>query len=177
MSENVPLLFLCYQFLLDRVKNEDYNGALPRAILETISLFTTITDEKMEKTHMIKVLPRFVKKGGAKTQFYAKRITANAAAAPQDKTVDESAKKSGAKDQVLSPAGKRAEPEPVAGVKRSASTATDGGAQKKVATAAVKANGVSAVANSTSTIRKANTTLDAKKSTPTAGCSSNGCQA
>lgn len=168
MSENVSLLYLCYQFLLDRVKVEDYNSPLPRAILETISLFTTLSEEKLEKTHMVKVLPRFIKKGDAKTQFYAKRITANAAAASKEKPAEEPAKNTSAKENnVPSPTSKRSEPEPVAGVKRPAGTAADGGAVKKVATGVNKTNGASSATKPSGIVKKSTLSNDSTK--PTTG--------
>ena len=157
---------MCYQFLLDRTKADDYNSVLPRAILETMTIFTTLTDEKLEKTHLVKVLPRFAKKGDAKTQFYAKRIITNAGNATKDKTSDTSAKKSATKEtSAASPVSKRAEPEPVAGVKRPASAAADGGSQKKVATGMNRANAVSDYAKQNGVVKKSVPTSEGAKPT------------
>ncbi|KAF2485294.1 hypothetical protein BDY17DRAFT_100362 [Neohortaea acidophila] len=165
MSENVSLLFLCYQFLLDRAKVEDYNSALPRTILETVALFTTITQTKLENTHMVKVLPRYAKRGDAKTQFYAKRIIASAAEASAEK----SAEPGSAKDKVAgSPPSKKSEPEPVAGVKRPSSAANDGGAQKKVAIASSKSNGLSTATKLGTTAKKSTLANDNTKAATTA---------
>lgn len=62
LAENVSLMYLCYQFLLERWKADDLNGGLTRAMLETMSLFATLTKEKIEKTHLNKVLHRYAKK-------------------------------------------------------------------------------------------------------------------
>ena len=116
-SENAPFLFLCYQFLLDRNKAEDVNGQLTRAILEILTLTTSINQEKLEKTHLVKILPRYLKGGDGKTKFYTKKIIDNAATNTKDKSV-------------------KKEAEPTVGVKRSASTAGNAittAAPKKVA--------------------------------------------
>ena len=129
-SENAPFLYLCYQFLLDRNKAEDWNSPLPRAILETLTLTTSMTDEKIEKTHLQKVLTRYLKSGDGKTKFYTRKIIDSAAA------------------NLKSQATKK-EPEPAAGVKRSSTTAGNANAAtalKKVATGGATANGTSAVA-------------------------------
>ncbi|KAK3679039.1 hypothetical protein LTR78_001492 [Recurvomyces mirabilis] len=144
LGENASLVFLCYQFLLDRFKVEELNGPLARTILELMSSFTTVTEELLEKTHLDKVLPRFVKKGDAKTQYWAKRIIANAATATKQKATASPVEKADTtlKDvKIASPQPKRAEPGPVAGVKRAASNVGEGSALKKVATTAPKANG------------------------------------
>ena len=154
---------MCYQFLLDRHKEEDYNGSLSRAILETLSLSTTLTTELLEKTHLDKVVPRFAKKGDVKTQFFAKKVTTNASAADAQKVAPAEPKKaSNGVGTAGSPVGKRAEAGEVAGVKRPASTAGDGTAAKKVATVASKTNGGIVASNLTSATKK-NASVDAVK--------------
>lgn len=170
MGENASLIFVCYQFLLDRFKAEDLNGQLSRAILELLALFTTLSNATLEKTHLVKVLPRYVKMGDAKTAGYAKRITANAANATKEKEKAANAPPSkpgtdGKTTSASPPPQKKAEPEPVAGIKRSASTAGDGGAQKKVALGAPKPNGASTASkpNGTTILKKTTTTGDGAK--------------
>ncbi|KAI7452470.1 hypothetical protein KC368_g3156 [Hortaea werneckii] len=169
MGENASLIFVCYQFLLDRFKAEDLNGQLSRAILELLALFTTLSNATLEKTHLVKVLPRYVKMGDAKTAGYAKRITANAANATKEKEKAANAPPSkpttDAKTVSASPPQKKAEPEPVAGIKRSASTAGDGGAQKKMALGAPKPNGALGAPklNGATTVKKTTTTGDGAK--------------
>lgn len=120
------------------------NGPLARAILETLTLTTSITEEKLEKTHLQKVLPRYSKGGDGKTKFYAKKITDGAAANSK------------------APATKK-EPEPAAGVKRSSSTAGNASATaapKKVATTNATANGTTTTAKpATATTAKTTTTV------------------
>ncbi|KAI7563917.1 hypothetical protein KC343_g13258 [Hortaea werneckii] len=111
--------------------------------------------------------------GDAKTAGYAKRITANAANATKEKEKAANAPPSkptaDAKTSSASPPQKKAEPEPVAGIKRSASTAGDGGAQKKMALGAPKPNGVSGAPklNGATTVKKSTTTGDVAKSATT----------
>ena len=138
LSENTSLLFVCYQFLLDRQKNADYNGPLSRVMLETMTLFTTLSDEKMEKTHLVKLLPRFVNRGDAKTQGYTKRILSSVISAKKESSTEPPKSASSKSASASSPTIKRQEPEPVAGIKRAASTAGEGGTQKKLATAGAK---------------------------------------
>lgn len=92
----------------------------------------------------MKVLPRYVKKGDAKTQYYAKRVVANAAAGTKQKAQVPSTDKSIVTKlqggQVASPTGKRASPEPVAGIKRPAGNTAAGNVQKKVAVGGLKAS-------------------------------------
>ncbi|TKA57900.1 hypothetical protein B0A55_12977 [Friedmanniomyces simplex] len=172
LGENHALVFVCYQFLLDRFKIDDVNSPLPRVILELMTLFTTLSEATLEKVHLDKVLPRYIKKGDAKTQYFAKRITANAAAAvtatkdaaPQVPKSAASAKAGTA----ASLSAKRPDPEPVAGIKRAASNAGEGGAVKKVATMAAKTNGVAAAAKPTGVVKKPAITNAATKPAATA---------
>ncbi|KAK4503916.1 hypothetical protein PRZ48_004831 [Zasmidium cellare] len=175
LAENVALMFLCYQFLLDRIRADDFNGGLARAILETMSLCTTLTNEKIEKTHVGKVLPRYTKRGDAKTQFYVKKIMANAdiadkeaASKPEPPKTDTNAAGSTDGKTTAAPA-KRTAPEAVAGVKRAATTSTtEGTAPKKAAVTTTKTNGVNAVPKVNGAVKKPASTSDAAKSTASA---------
>ena len=165
-SENAPLLYLCYQFLLDRIKAEEYNGPLSRVILETMTLFTTLSDEKLEKTHLVKIVPRLAKKGDAKTQGYAKRIISNAASGSKTKPGESSEKKTLSKDgSAASPSGKQVEL--VAGVKRAASTAGEGGSQKKLATSAAKTSSALSTGKQNGVTKKTTPAAEASKTPPT----------
>ncbi|KAF2155833.1 hypothetical protein K461DRAFT_265322 [Myriangium duriaei CBS 260.36] len=73
-SENVSFLFLCYQFLQDRYVQDDVNGVLSRAILEIVAMCITLSEEKLTKTHLVKVLPRYAKKGNTEIQTLVKKI-------------------------------------------------------------------------------------------------------
>lgn len=147
LAENQSLVFVCFQFLLDRHKADDLNGPVTRAILETMSTFTTLTEEKLEKTRLNKLFPMYLKKGDAKTQFWVKKIKQNAVTATKNASTKDGASKkpnesagktttAEASEKVGSPPTKRAEP--VAGVKRAATTNADTNPTKKAATGAAK---------------------------------------
>ena len=168
MSENESLIYICYQFLLDRFKAEDFNSPLPRTMLELMAIWTTLTEERVEKTHLSKALARFAKHGDAKTKYAVNKINANAAVASKE-AKEKKAASAPAKDvlnaaKAGSPTQRHAEP--VAGVKRSASsTAGDGTATKKVATASAKANGAASTTKPNGAVRKTAASADATKST------------
>ncbi|KAH9836873.1 zinc- finger protein [Teratosphaeria destructans] len=165
LGSNTPLVYLIYQFLLDRHKAKDFNGPLTRALLEVTSLFTTVDEAALEKTHLDKVLKRYVKQGDAKTQYYAKKVLQNAAAASKQNA--ESATKPGPSPaktgSAASPVPVKKEPEPVAGIKRSASNAGEGGMQKKLATGLTKPNGTSAMSRLMAPAKKSTSSADAAK--------------
>ncbi|TKA30718.1 hypothetical protein B0A50_02438 [Salinomyces thailandicus] len=170
MGENAALVFVCYQFLLDRFKADDLNGQLSRAIFELLAVFTTLSDVTLERTHLDKVLPRYMKMGDAKTAGYAKRITSNVVVAAKDTEKDAPAPpakpSTNAKSTTSAPSPqKRPGSEPVAGVKRSASTVGEGGLQKKVALGAPKPSATSATVrpNAAATGKKATMTTEAVK--------------
>lgn len=155
----MSLVFVCYQFLLDRFKAEDHNGSLARSILETMSTFTTLTKDKIEKTHLVKVLPRYQKKGDAKTQWWVKRIIENAETATKEAATKSEQKKSekstadSGDTKTASPPAKRTA-EPSVGVKRAAPSSPDGAVQKKVATAAGKQSGAVSGIKSNGIVKK-----------------------
>lgn len=134
-------------------------------MLETMTLFKGLTEDLLEKTHLIKVLVRYVKKGDAKTQFFAKRITSNAATATKERASETTGRTSAVKESnAPSPTVKHTEPAAVAGIKRAASTAADGGPPKKIATAGTKANGIIAP-KQTGTLKKPGASSESAKPT------------
>ncbi|CAK3949284.1 Aspartic protease pep1 [Lecanosticta acicola] len=174
LAENVALVFLCYQFLLDRLKAEDCNGSLSRAILETMSTFTTLTKSKLEKIHLDKILPRVQKKGDAKTQHWVKKILSNAETASKE-AADKAAQKepgkssSTTRDGPSSSSAKKGGSETVAGVKRPATaTLGDGTASKKAAIGMTKPT-ASTSASKISGVVKKPPAPEGNKPTSTAG--------
>lgn len=171
LSENLSLIFICYQFLLDRFREEDFNGSLPRAMLELMSQFTTLTLEKLEKTHLDKVLNRFQKKGDAKTRFYVNKILTNAETATKEAASKSEQKKSdkavpeNLETKTASPSAKKSAPDSVAGVKRPAAASAESAVQKKVATGTSKVNGTTAASriNGSGAIKKPSSSGDASK--------------
>lgn len=137
-SENQSFLYLCYQFLLDRFKAEDINGPVSRLILEILSYTTSITEDKLDKTFLGKILPRYVKGGDAKTKYYAKKVVEGAAANSK---------------------GKQTKPatEPSAGVKRSstaAGNAAPAAPAKKAAVGTATTNGNNAAPRTLASVKK-----------------------
>lgn len=118
-------------------------------ILEILSLTTTITNEKLDKTFLAKVLPRYVKNGDGKTKFYAKKILEGSASNSKGKQI-------------------KPDTESTAGVKRSSSTAgnaTAAAPTKKPAVAANTSNGTGAASKAANTVKKP---ADAAKPSTTA---------
>lgn len=165
LAENVSLLFVCYQLLLDRFKDDDFNSGVNKAILETMVNFTTLTEAKVEKTQLSKILPRYLKKGDARVQFWIKKILANMAQATKEAASKGEQKKveTSSTSQPASPTTKRAIPDPVAGVKRAAATPGEGSAPKKTATGSGKTNIIAPNAKVNGALKKpAVATSDAK---------------
>lgn len=164
MSENESLIYLCYQYLLDRFKSDDFDSPLPRAMLELMSTWTSLTEERIEKTHLNKVLMRFAKHGNARTKYYTNKITSNAATA--SKEAKEKAASAPAK-KAASAGGKADSPtqrqtEPVAGVKRPASGAAEGNAAKRVASGSTKPTSATAI-KSNGVVKKTTGSTEASK--------------
>jgi hypothetical protein len=148
-SENQSFLYLCYQFLLDRFKAEDVNGPVSRLILEILSLTTSITEDKLDKTFLGKILPRYVKGGDAKTKYYAKKVVDGATANSKGNQTKSAA-------------------EPSAGVKRSstaAGNAAPAAPAKKAAVSVAATNGNKVTPKSLATVKKS---VDSTKSATTA---------
>ncbi|KAK4627964.1 uncharacterized protein CLAFUR5_04626 [Fulvia fulva] len=160
LAENTALIFLCYQFLLDRFKADDVNGSLSRAILDLMSNFTTLTTERSEKVHLVKIFPRYAKRGDARTKHWVGKILANIdaadkeAAARAERRVSEQPAAKADQTKPSSPPVKKATPRSVAGVKRAATTSADGAVQKKVATGAVKPSSAPTAASKTNGVVK-----------------------
>jgi hypothetical protein len=74
-------LYLCYQFLANRVKVLDYDGDLPSAILEMLSrCSSTTTTEMLEETKVSKALNVLKKKVNDKNKTLIQKIEDGAAA-------------------------------------------------------------------------------------------------
>ncbi|OQO04363.1 hypothetical protein B0A48_10974 [Cryoendolithus antarcticus] len=149
-SENQSLLFLCHQFLLDRAKIEEWQSSLAHIVLETLAITTSITEEKLIKTHLIKSLTSYAKSGHAKLRFYAQK-SLNAAAAAT----------AAASAAPTKPVPVKAEPESTAGIKRSSAAA--GNAASAAAAKRPATNGVVATTKTAGTVKKAGASLDAAK--------------
>ncbi|KAH8424351.1 uncharacterized protein LDX57_002102 [Aspergillus melleus] len=85
LGEHPIAVSAMYSFLLDRHQASDIDGTFTVHLLELLSRFTTMDDEALQKTNVAKLLPRFVKKGGAKVRGLAQKILDNAAASTKRK--------------------------------------------------------------------------------------------
>lgn len=119
-GENKPFLFLLYQFLADRVRDQEYNGNLSNAVLEILARCSTLTNEVLEETKVSKVLYLFNKRGDDRTKAKAKQILDSAAAASKTKADSPAQDKPGDSKDVKpkTDSSNRSVPEPVAGIKR-----------------------------------------------------------
>ncbi|KAI9710684.1 MAG: hypothetical protein M1820_002517 [Bogoriella megaspora] len=134
-GENNSFLFLSYQFLLDRFAEKDYDGTLTQGFLALLARCTTITNVALEKTHLVKVLPKLEKRGNEKTTALAKKITAEADKVTKIK--GETAKVKAIKDTSKEPQSEFApSPKPavgsVVGLKRQRDSGQDGQPVKKI---------------------------------------------
>jgi len=129
-AENVPFVFLCYQFLLDRHKANDLDGPLVRAILGLLAICSTLTEEKLTKTHLVKVLPRFGKKGDEEIAALVNKIEAAAREGTRKKNTED--KTATAIDDAASPKDVSSpKTDNVAGLKRAAPSGTANGQPSK----------------------------------------------
>lgn len=75
-----PFLYLCYQFLANRVKVADYEGDLASAIIEILCCSGTTTTEILEETKLSKALNVLKRKVNDKTKALIQKIEDGAAA-------------------------------------------------------------------------------------------------
>ncbi|KAF2003743.1 hypothetical protein P154DRAFT_428519 [Amniculicola lignicola CBS 123094] len=76
-----PFLYLCYQFLANRFKVQDYDGGLPTAIYEILARCVgTLTTETLEETKTIKALNSMRKGANERTKALIQQIIDGAAA-------------------------------------------------------------------------------------------------
>ncbi|KAF2400445.1 hypothetical protein EJ06DRAFT_430995 [Trichodelitschia bisporula] len=79
LSQNMPLILTMYQFLVDRVRENDYSG---RAVVTICKFLLTcgLTSEALETGNLNKVFSRFTKRGSDEIKALVKQITEAAAA-------------------------------------------------------------------------------------------------
>lgn len=73
-SENLPFLQFCFQILLEVSNQGEIDSKLPKSVLECLAMCNTLTEDKLTKTRLSKVFPRFLKKGNAETQSLIRSI-------------------------------------------------------------------------------------------------------
>jgi hypothetical protein len=116
-----PFLYLCYQFLANRFKLQDYDGALSAAIYKVLARAGgTLTTELIEETKLIKALNSMKKSANAANKLLIQQIIEAAAAGskkpkvnspPRDEAADSKTAKRPAPSQ---PAGRPTAESPVA---------------------------------------------------------------
>ncbi|KAF2137255.1 uncharacterized protein K452DRAFT_112842 [Aplosporella prunicola CBS 121167] len=164
LGGNVSFLFVAYQFLADRIRENEYNDAFSKSILELLSRVGNIMSESLEKTKLNTALKRYLTRGDDKTKPQAqaifdratanskKKAEENAPAAPNGEQKADAKKENGIKKEGIKkdesktkaePAlATRPQPAAVAGVKRPR-PGEAAGAQpvKKTATSTAGTNG------------------------------------
>nr|POF01153.1 hypothetical protein CFP56_21101 [Quercus suber] len=142
LGENPSLLYLCYQFLLDRWKEDDANSTIARAILELMAVLTTVDDKKLEKTHLKKLFPKYISKADAKTQWLVKKIMATSSANTKALPATGDVAIGAAPSTTSATLTKNADPKAPTGVKRAASSTAEGSVHKKIVTGTTASGGL-----------------------------------
>lgn len=76
-----PFLYLCYQFLANRFKMQDYDGGLPSVIYQVLARGAgTLTNELIEETKLVKALNSMKKNANDKNKALIQQIIDGAAA-------------------------------------------------------------------------------------------------
>lgn len=139
-SENSPFMFVCFQFLQDRLLNDDTDGPLARSILEILAMCITLTEEKATKVHLQKMWPRYMKKGNEETKVLVKKVETAIKDATKQAAEEESSKKVDKDTKPQSPTAMKTAPiskpaaDTVVGVKRGLPAgSTSGQPAKRVA--------------------------------------------
>ncbi|KAL0257954.1 hypothetical protein SLS55_007122 [Diplodia seriata] len=80
LGGNAPLLFLAYQFLADRIRENEYNDPFSKTIIELLARSENITMENIERTKLNTALKRYLNRGDERTKPRAERILERAQA-------------------------------------------------------------------------------------------------
>ncbi|OJD32757.1 c-x8-c-x5-c-x3-h type zinc finger protein [Diplodia corticola] len=128
LGGNAPLLFLAYQFLADRIRENEYNDPFSKTIIELLSRSENITMENIERTKLNTALKRYLNRGDERTKPRAEKILeraqANSKKSGPTTTNGASEKKPEVKKEadpskeIKGEPGTRSQPLAVAGVKR-----------------------------------------------------------
>lgn len=79
MGQIKPFLYLCYQFLANRLKHKDFDGALPSVIFEVLARCGTLTTELLEETKVIKALTPMKRHVNEQNKNFIQQVTESAA--------------------------------------------------------------------------------------------------
>ncbi|KAF2737072.1 hypothetical protein EJ04DRAFT_135582 [Polyplosphaeria fusca] len=80
LAQVKPFLYCCYQFLANRFKMNDFNGALPTVIYEVLLQCGTLTTELLEDTKVKKALVSMRKNANERSKGFIQKIIDAAAA-------------------------------------------------------------------------------------------------
>ncbi|KIW07837.1 uncharacterized protein PV09_01755 [Verruconis gallopava] len=119
-GQNTALMLVCYQFILEPVREGNYTGSFIKAVFKFLSLCTNLNGSISEKTGLSKLFTRSIKRGNEEIKLLTAKINENIAAS------DKKAKAARASDSKTakaadSPKAPKQETEVVAGVKRARS--------------------------------------------------------
>ncbi|KAF2193486.1 hypothetical protein K469DRAFT_550796 [Zopfia rhizophila CBS 207.26] len=115
-----PFLFLCYRFLANRHKVQDFNGALPTVIFEILARCKeTLTSEILEETRVTKALNSLKKSANDQNKALIQQIIDGAAVGSKKAKVssppqEETPEPKDSKRTVSQPAGRASSAGPVA---------------------------------------------------------------
>jgi hypothetical protein len=130
-----PFLYLCYLFLANRFKMQDYDGGLSTAIYEMLARCVgTLTTELLEETKVIKALNSMKKNANDKNKALIQQIIEGAAAGSKRAPSDEiTVEPKTAKRPATQPLGRSPTEAPVA--KKLKQTEPLANSEKKITTA------------------------------------------
>lgn len=167
MGENKPFLQMCNIFLVDRARESDFDGVLPKQILDLLSRCSTVTMELLEQYKLKKTLAVFTKRGGEETKAFVRKIEDNATASSKAQT--EKAKE--VKQEKLSdikvakteaPLNRLSTPDSVTGIKRP--RPTDGSTTQQPAKRVASGSGTTV--RGSPTLQKSSPSTTTKTMTP-----------
>ncbi|KAG9677114.1 hypothetical protein KCU95_g16145, partial [Aureobasidium melanogenum] len=114
LGQHAQIMASFAQFLIDRIKKNDYDGPLTRLILEVLVRCDTFPARTYDVTKLGKCISNLSKNGNKETHDLCERIKGNVTGGAESQASTE--QQSGVK----SPPSNRPTPEPIAGVKRAA---------------------------------------------------------
>ncbi|KAI4720410.1 hypothetical protein E4T48_03350 [Aureobasidium sp. EXF-10727] len=145
LGQHAQIMASFAQFLIDRIKKNDYDGPLTRLILEVLMRCETFPARTYEVTKLGKCISNLSKNGNKDTHDLCERIKSNVTGGADNQASNDQ------QPGVKSPPSNRPTPEPVAGIKRAApGSASSDQASKRVLVAPTTGN----AAAKTSTLKR-----------------------
>jgi len=135
LGQHAQIMASFAQFLIDRIKKNDYDGPLTRLILEVLMRCDTFPARTYDVTKLGKCISNLSKNGNKETCDICERIKSSVTGGAENQASNEQ------QPGVKSPPSTRPTPEPVAGVKRAApGSASSDPASKRVLMAPATGN-------------------------------------